>query len=255
MILMKRRHAVLLSLLLLCLLPARRTPAQVLVPSTDVVRFQIWGGDSLALFGSYFGARASDDDRPGLIVLHDRGAQGRDFAVMARDLQDAGITVILPDLRGEGESLRTRGRSMQPPPSWDAPWRSLMAEDVAALLRFADHQPSLTGRPWLLLAEGEAASLALELMAGNSRYRGAILLSPLPAPDQDPAVAELEGRVLMFCCDQDQERVEVLRRLFQLLPPESRRMELLPCRSRGSYMIKWVSDLTDRIRAWILADS
>ncbi len=253
MISMLRDLPVKISLLFLCLVFSDPAQAQSNLPISNVHRFQTWGADSLALYGRYFQARAIADDQPGLIVLHGRGAQGGDFAVLARQLQAAGITVILPDLRGEGESIRTRGSSMQPPLSWDATWRRLMTEDVEALLRFADHQPTMTDRPWLLLAEEEAASLALELVAAHPRFRGAILLSPLPAVDQSPAVAELEGRVLLLSCDQDSERVELLRDLFHLLPPESRSMELLPCRSRGSYMIKWVPELTERIKAWILA--
>ncbi len=251
---MTRRNAIFLASAILCLCLPATTLAQGMRKADSWVRFQLWGADSLALYGSYFAAPVPEDERPGLIVLHDRGARGLDFGALAQGLQAAGITVILPDLRGEGESITTRGRSMHPPEYWDSAWRHLMAEDVKALLRFADRQPSLTGRPWLLLAEGEAATLALELVNDHPRFHGAILLSPSPAPDQDPALAELDGRVLMFTCDQDLEMVAKLRELYQLLPQESRRMELLPCRSRGSLMIKWVPGLADRIRAWILTD-
>lgn len=242
------RLGALLILALLSGLPASAQEQKL--RAVDWVRFQTWGADSLALFCSYFSAPASE--APAVLVLHDRGAQGLDFRMLALTLQAEGLPVFLPDLRGEGESIVGRRGNIPAAPAWNAKWRRVMAVDCEAVLGFARRQSGMSERPWLIVAEGEAAGLALDLLLGDGPFRGAVLLSPFPPADLAEDALGTGFPLLLLACDQDPDAVAALRELYAKLPAEARRMELLPCRSRGSRMLNWVDGLDAHISDWCL---
>ncbi len=225
--------------------------------AADVVRFQLWTADSLALVGGYF--RAPAGPRPIALLLHDRGQNGGGLAGLAESWQALGLAVFLPDLRGEGGSRLSTAGPVPAAAAWDAAARALLARDLEALLAFADRQPGLAGRPWVIGAEGEACALALELLAGPdaARYEAALLLSPLPTPDLAPAAAAVPQRLLLAACDQDEESLAALRALYAreatgATPAgATRRMELAPCRSRGARLLAATTGLPARFLRWL----
>jgi hypothetical protein len=225
--------------------------------AADVVRFQLWTPDSLALVGGYF--RAPAGPRPIALLLHDRGQNGGALAGLAETWQALGLAVFLPDLRGEGASRRSATGAVPAAAAWDAAARALLARDLETLLAFADRQPGLAGRPWVIAAEGEACALALELMAGpgGARYAAALLLSPLPTPDLAPPAAAVSQRLLLATCDQDEESLVALRALYAQegagsgAPGATRRMELAPCRARGAHLLAASSGLPARFVRWL----
>jgi alpha-beta hydrolase superfamily lysophospholipase len=221
--------------------------------AADIVRFQVWTEDSLALYGGYFRAPAARTPRPIALLLHDRGQTGGDLVGLAESLQALGASVFLPDLRGEGRSRLARAGPVPPAASWDATARARLARDLEAVLAFADGQPELGGRPWLLAAEGEACALALELMAGagGARYTAALLLSPLPAPDLAPAAANPRQRLFLVACDQDEASLAAVRALYGTDAGATRRLELAPCRSRGARLLAASPDLPARFLRWL----
>jgi pimeloyl-ACP methyl ester carboxylesterase len=84
----------------------RPEPAQ-LTASTEVERVQIETEDRQVLIGSLYTPRrrASDDLAPGAILIHDAGATRQQLAGLAKRLQKQGFCVLVPDLRGHGESV------------------------------------------------------------------------------------------------------------------------------------------------------
>lgn len=220
-------------------------------PPLDSVLFQTWGADSLRFYVQHY--PRPESDLPVALMLHDRGAGSAGFEKLALTLGGFGMPIFLPDMRGEGSSvLASDGRRVFPAERWTAAHSSLMVKDLASLLRFADNQSTLRGRPWIILCEGEAVGMALELMKADSRFVGAVLLSPTPAESVDPSLLGEGAPLLLLACDQDVEAVAGLRALYAELPKERRRMELLPCRSRGVRMLDWVPGLVDQVTAWCL---
>ena len=243
------RPVLVLALLLLCAPLARAQTA-------DLVRFQLWTADSLALAGSYF--RAFDAAQPLVLLLHDRGASSYALAPLGYGLQDAGAAVFLPDLRGEGDSVNSRRGRVSPAPAWNASARALIARDLEAVLGFADRQPGLEGRPWVLIAEGEACALALEMLAEDAerapqarRYAGGLLVSPLPTADLRASANAAPQPLLLTACDQDSVSLESVRALLAAGPEGSRRVELLPCRSRGLRALGGDLALPLRFLQWV----
>lgn len=218
----------------------------------DVLGFQLWTADSLAFFGSYLRAPQGAHPRPLALLLHDRGVAGASLANLGETLQALGVECFLPDLRGEG---RSRLRSAGPVPAsacWDAPARAQLARDLEALFAFADLQPGLDGRPWLIAAEGEATPLALELLAGpgGSRFRGALLLSPLAPADLDSLAAHAPQPVLLAVCDQDAESLAAAQALNAALPGPQRALRVASCRSRGAHLIAAAPALPAEFLRW-----
>ena len=123
------RPVLVLALLLLCAPLARAQTA-------DLVRFQLWTADSLALAGSYF--RAFDAAQPLVLLLHDRGASSYALAPLGYGLQDAGAAVFLPDLRGEGDSVNSRRGRVSParPVSLGSAFLSILTEPSIAISAF-----------------------------------------------------------------------------------------------------------------------
>jgi dienelactone hydrolase len=243
------------GLALACALSGARAPAAA--AASDIVRFQLWATDSLALVGGYF--RAPAGPRPVALLLHDRGESGKSLRALAGTWQALGCAVFLPDLRGAGESRLSPAGPVRPLAAWDAPARRLLAHDLDAVLAFADRQPDLIGRPWVIAAEGEACALALEMMAapGGARFTAALLLSPLPAADLAPDAMALPQRLLLAACDQDEESLVVLRALYaseavgQGEPGSTRKLELAPCRSRGARLLAASTELPARFLRWL----
>jgi alpha-beta hydrolase superfamily lysophospholipase len=225
--------------------------------AAEVVRFQLWTPDSLALVGGYF--RAPAGPRPIALLLHDRGQSGSALVGLAETWQALGIAVFLPDLRGEGGSRLSTAGPVPAAVAWDGPARALLARDLQTLFAFADRQPDLSGRPWVIGAEAEACALALELLAGpgGARFTAALLLSPLPTPDLAPRAAAVPQRLLLAACDQDAESLAALRPLYAVEAAGSgeagatRRMELAPCRARGARLLAASNELPARFLRWL----
>jgi alpha-beta hydrolase superfamily lysophospholipase len=213
------------------------------------VRFQVWTPDSLALFASYY--PTGQMTGPVALLLHDRGGEGIDLAPLAMTLQASGTPVFLPDLRGEGDSVGgARGR-VQGAARWRLPERVLIRKDLAEILDFAAAQAVLRDRAWVLVAVGESAGIALELMQADSSFSRLALLSPRCEDDLDSAAfAQLEP-VLLLACEDDEEGSAAVRALYERLPAPARRMDLLPCRARGARLLRWVKGLDLRVADWL----
>ncbi|MBM4116301.1 hypothetical protein FJ251_00930 [bacterium] len=220
------------------------------------MRFQIWTADSLALVGGYLRTPSGAQPRPIALLLHDRGVAGGSLASLGGTFQALGVEVLLPDLRGEGQSRVSVAGPVPPAPRWDGPARALLARDLEALFAFVDQQPGLAGRPWLLAAEGEATALALELLAGprGGRFAGALLLSPLAPADLDSQAARAPQPVLLAVCDQDAESLAAARALAAAQPGPARRLERLDCRSRGAWLLAARPALPAEFLRWLAGE-
>lgn len=245
----RRLGAAALAALLASLAAAAASRAQ------DVLRYQLWTADSLALVGGYLRAPQGTQPRPIALLLHDRGVTGASLASLGETLRALGVESFLPDLRGEGQSRLSTAGPVPPAARWDAPARAQLARDLEALFAFADQQPGLRGRPWLIAAEGESTPLALELLAGlgGSRFLGALLLSPLAPADLDSLAARAAQPVLLAVCDQDAESLAAARALAEVLPGAQRALRVAGCRSRGARLIGAAPALPAEFLKWLEA--
>ena len=81
-------------------------PAQ-LTARTGIERVQIETEDRQVLIASLYTPRRrpSDELAPGAILIHDAGATRQQLTALAKRMQKQGFCVLIPDLRGHGESV------------------------------------------------------------------------------------------------------------------------------------------------------
>ena len=89
-------------------IPASPRPEPVqLKAGTGVERVQIETEDRQVLIASLYTPRRRPKDElaPGAILIHDAGATRQQLTALAKRMQKQGFCVLIPDLRGHGESV------------------------------------------------------------------------------------------------------------------------------------------------------
>ncbi|MEX0710951.1 MAG: alpha/beta fold hydrolase, partial [Pirellulales bacterium] len=84
--------------------PARQRPLEL--PQEEVVSFDT--KDGVRLVATYYPGTKGKDSVP-IIMLHGSMGNRADFDGLARHMQEQGHAVIVPDLRGHGESTIVQG--------------------------------------------------------------------------------------------------------------------------------------------------
>lgn len=113
---------------------------------------------------------------PGVILLHDEGRSRDDFRVLARQLQQTGIAVLAPDVRGHGESTTRDGDRISFRTFTTQDWEDVAYDIEAAQSALAEvgANPANIG----LAGAGVSANLALAYAAENPAIQAVALISP-----------------------------------------------------------------------------
>lgn len=165
-------------------------------------RFQLGtlGGDYLA--ATYYRTTRQGDTAPVILLVHDKGRQGRDFEEPIRELEgkslaeklnDDGFAVLIPDLRGHGDNPRPQKDFG--PKDWEA-----MTDDLQSAYTFLvdrHNRRELNLAKFAVVGVGTGANLVAHWAARNdaatgpmgraSDLAGLVLVSP---------VADAEGMKL-----------------------------------------------------------
>lgn len=75
-----------------------------------VVKFKRTSRDGLQLHGDYYAGMRGENSVP-VVILHDIGESRDDYVPLALYLQSKGHAVVLPDMRGHGDSTKFKGRN------------------------------------------------------------------------------------------------------------------------------------------------
>jgi non-heme chloroperoxidase len=144
----------------------------------EVLRYKARDGALL----SYREYRASD--RQMAVLLHGSAGSGVDMHPLALALQRAGITALVPDLRGHGANR----------PHGDIAYVGQLDDDLADLIN--DMKPGSTPSTWTILGFSSGAAFALRFAAESSAGRLVdryVLVSPYLRYDA-PSVRQSERR-------------------------------------------------------------
>ncbi len=144
--------------------------------------YQGWGGAKM------FARRAmpTNEPRGGVLVIHGYGEHSGRHEDAVQALAQEGYAVIAPDLRGHGRSPKVHGDLYS------------VEAILTDLGRLGDHlQKMAPGKPIFILAHSMGALLALNLLAREQRWRGAVLNgTPLKIPDRIPVTVRRIARLV-----------------------------------------------------------
>ena len=103
-----------------------------------------------------------------VVLIHGSAGSSQDMHVMARALQQAGTTVLVPDLRGHGANR----------PHGTVAYVGQLDDDMADLTRMI--KPSFPGKRWTLLGFSSGGGFVLRIAGGDQgrNFDQFILLSP-----------------------------------------------------------------------------
>ena len=166
---------------------------------TDAQRVSFKTADRQELVASFYEPRRKKGLAPGALLVHDRGGSREDLDVLAQRLSKQGFAVLVPDLRGHGESARG-----------DVDWTTLDEQGRSSLWAFAardikaaaKHLTEVDGvhtANLSLLGLGAGSLLATRHAERDESVRGLALVEPmLVAPGEPsspfyPSASDLES--------------------------------------------------------------
>jgi pimeloyl-ACP methyl ester carboxylesterase len=134
--------------------------------------------DGVTLVGDLFRPEAThDQQRGGILFLHEPNRSRRDWAYMAQKMARKGFTSLSVDLRGHGQSLVKGAEELDREIFMDEDYAS-MSEDLRAAVDFLRTQPGVTERGVQLVGSDLGGSLALMHGVADVGVTSLALLSP-----------------------------------------------------------------------------
>lgn len=122
--------------------------------------------DGTSLHASYL---APDDEaRGGVVLVHDEGRCSKDWKFLAQKLQQSGLHVVSPDLRGHGDSSGSES-------ALEESDYAAMTADVSAALDYLDR---VDAGELALVGASFGANLALKVASERPDVQNLVLLSP-----------------------------------------------------------------------------
>jgi dienelactone hydrolase len=114
---------------------------------------------------------------PGVILLHQRGADKSSWGALPAKLLAEDYAVIAIDLRGHGESVNPQGQAVPLAALHEADYLAMQG-DVAAAREYVSAQPGVNGERVAIIGASIGANLAIMYASTDYRVRTAICLSP-----------------------------------------------------------------------------
>ena len=213
---MSTAPTLLLPALLLAPIAARPVPAPAPSPAplvapggkAEIEEVDVPTDDKLGLKADFYVPKKSSTRAPAVILVHDAGGNREQMTVLAERLQREGLAVLVPDLRGHGESangdvewsaLDDEGRAKQ----WAYTPRDLEAAAVWLKSRKEVHTSNLT-----MVGLRAGCALAVYHAARDDKVRAVVLIEPVTEElgfDLRREVAGLAGLETKVFTSKDRE--------------------------------------------------
>jgi dienelactone hydrolase len=178
---------VLLAAALLCsFAPVSAAPNVTAVLGTSQSRSPLPSGaeqitlstsDGWKIAAWYWAPTTPKVEAPGVILLHQRGADKSSWGTFPAQLVKQGYAVIAIDLRGHGESLSPGGKPLAAAELQD-PEYIAMLRDVRAADQYLGSQPGVDKDRIGIIGASLGANLAIIYLSANRHVRTAVCLSP-----------------------------------------------------------------------------
>jgi pimeloyl-ACP methyl ester carboxylesterase len=210
----------------------------------EVIDVALQTSDGITIKGSYY--NASEEDAPGVILIHMLSRNRGDWREFARALQASDYAVLAIDLRGHGES--------------DLDWREFMPGDgfkgmvldVAAAKDYLVEE-GVRSSEIVIVGGSIGANVALNYAAEDNDIKGIVLLSP--GLDYNGVVTEEaivtygERPVLIIASEGDTYSADSSRKLYSLAKGDSK-IKIYPADAHGTWILQ-AQDSSSMIIDWI----
>jgi pimeloyl-ACP methyl ester carboxylesterase len=164
------------------------------LPTDSSVPLDMFAADGVLLNLNYYGSGADSAGTPLIILLHDENENAQVWDAYARQLHDLGYRVLVPDLRGRGES---EGQ-------FEIEQVTLDLQDT--FVNFLPGLNILRDEQLAIMGTGLGADLAVIICAEQLLCQTAIAISPGSAIDAsitNNAAAQFRGRSLLIISADD----------------------------------------------------
>ena len=173
--------------------PSFEAPTPI-IPTEVSLPLQVFARDGRILALTYYRGRASSS--PIVFLLHDAGENSQNWSAFAQHLQTRGYHVVVPDLRGYGQTGGV--------PDWE-----LAVSDIQYMMASLDQlgTTDLT-TPLGLIGVGAGANLALVSCANLPRCRSVVSVGARTTSvelDTHSATAQISHRALLLVSADDDE--------------------------------------------------
>jgi len=155
-------------------------------PAAAPRRVSFGASDGFRIYADYYETAAAQQPVPMVMVVHDLGASASAGAPLAEELCRAGLAVLVPELRGHGDSATTETR--QRAARADPLLIGAMQHDLRGAYDFLAQQPGIDRARFALIGVGSGAVVALQYAAKDRSVDVVVCLSPSgPGLGFDPA--------------------------------------------------------------------
>jgi dienelactone hydrolase len=212
--------------------------------SYEIVEVELLTSDGVTIRGSYY--NKSEEDAPGVILLHMLSRHRGDWHDFARDLQVEGYGVLAIDLRGHGESDLDY-TDFSPGDDFRA-----MVLDVAPAKEFLVKE-GISSNKISIMGGSIGANVALNYAAGDKDIPAIVLLSPgfdyRGIETEDAMIAYGDRPVFLIASEGDAYCAETCEKLYSLATGE-KRLKIYPEDAHGTWIIT-AQDSSRMIIEWL----
>jgi dienelactone hydrolase len=157
--------------------PARPVSTVLAPAPAGAKAVRIATNDGWQLAAWYWPPKNTKVKAPGIILLHQRGADKSSWGSIPAKLLAEDYAVLAIDLRGHGETLDPQGQSVPLAALKEADYLAML-NDVAAAREYLAAQPSVNGERMAIIGASIGANLAIMYASKDYRIRTVICLSP-----------------------------------------------------------------------------
>lgn len=218
-------------------------------PGLEPERVSFLAADGLRIAADYFPPPAADrGPAPMVVLLHGCGGDRRDWEPLLVPLHAAGCGILVPDLRGHGESATTETRARVA--ALDPALFREMQADLRGAYDWLAARPRVDRARFALVAAGTGCGVALQYAAQDRSVDAVVCLSPgLREAGLDSAgdIRQLTGRrALLVAGEHERDAPYTLRQR-----AEHAAVRTYPVRASGTGLLEALPDLPRELAAFV----
>jgi pimeloyl-ACP methyl ester carboxylesterase len=208
--------------------------------------------DSVTIYATFYPCE-SNEEAPGLVLLHMLKHKRQDWDGFAQEAVKAGFAVLAIDLRGHGQSIH-QGQSILDVNEFSNAEFASSVEDVSAAVAFLRKEPGIDGSRISLVGASIGANLALKCAATDPTIRSVVLLSPgleYRGLTTEDAMVRYGNRPIFLIASRDDDYASDSVVRLASLAKGSVKQQLFENAGHGTFMFQAEPDLGKMMLDWL----